>query len=339
MAFAYCQIAPALPALTGWQPPAFKGERWPFAGGDLQTLRSVLRPPKIRLGTAEEIHIPAGDGDQLVAFLHLPAQTSQPENKAKNALVIGLHGLTGSSESWHLRALTRHFLDSGLAVLRVNMRGAGISRPLCQSSYSARSGADLALIIQAMQARFDGPIFVTGVSLGGTVALNMALDEPELACQLAGIVTVSAPLDMQAASAAFHRPRNWLYMRYILAGLQRLARASPNPARLPADPNAMRTVREFDDFLTAPMHGFGDAAAYYQRASVAGQLGNLACPALILQADNDPWVPQDAARAARLAAGTSLIITRGGGHVGFADGQPQPWFVRCAASWSNHLLA
>ncbi len=61
--------------------------------------------------------------------------------------------------------------------------------------------------------------------------------------------------------------------------------------------------------------------------------------ALVLQADNDPWVPQDAARAARLAAGTSLIITRGGGHVGFADGQPQPWFVRCAASWSNHLLA
>lgn len=335
MGFAFCQIARSLPALTGWQPPAFLGESWPFPGGDLQTLRSVLQPPKILLGPAEQIRIPAGDGDQLISFLHLP----EPRNhSARNPLVIGLHGLTGSSESWHLRALSGYFLDKGLAVLRVNMRGAGPSRPLCQSSYSARSGADLARIIRAMQARFDGPIFITGVSLGGTVALNMALDEPELARQLAGLVTISAPLDMQAASTAFHRPRNWLYMRYILAGLKKLARTSPHPEHLPADPNSMRSVWEFDEYLTAPMHGFVDAAAYYQRASVAGQLANLACPALILQADNDPWVPQEAARAARLAGGTSLIITRGGGHVGFADGQPQPWFVRTAASWIEQLL-
>ena len=345
MAFAFCQIAPFLPALIGWQPPEFKGETWPFAGGDLQTLRSVLRPPKITLGVGQKILFPAGDGDQLVSFLHRPDHptdpepTDDPEAPVTEALVILLHGLTGSSDSWHIRALSRHFLDSGLAVLRVNMRGAGISRPLCQSSYSARSGADLALIIRAMQAHSVGPIFITGVSLGGTVALNMALDEPDLASQLAGLISLSSPLDMQAASAAFHQPRNWLYMRYILAGLQRLARTSPDPARLPVDPNSMRSVREFDDFLTAPMHGFADAAAYYQRASVADQLGALACPALILQADNDPWVPQDAARAARLAEQTSLIITRGGGHVGFADGQPQPWFVRCAGSWITQLLA
>ncbi len=345
MGFAFCQIASSLPALGGWQPPDFQGESWPFPGGDLQTLRSVLRPPKLDLGPAEKILIPARDGDQLVSFLHLPDDAGNPnrpnypnrpdypDRPATDALIIGLHGLSGSSESWHLRALTRAFLDRGLAVLRVNMRGAGVSRPLCQSSYSARSGNDLALIIRAMQARFAGPIFISGVSLGGTVALNLALDEPDLASQLAGLVSISAPLDMQAASTAFHRPRNWLYMRYILSGLKKLALASPHPARLPADPNSIRSVREFDDCLTAPMHGFADAAAYYRRASVAGRLANLACPALILQADNDPWVPAAAARAARLAARTSLIITRGGGHVGFADGQQQPWFVRCAASW------
>ncbi len=66
-----------------------------------------------------------------------------------------------------------------------------------------------------MQARFDGRFLSPAYQLGGTVALNMALDEPDLARQLAGLISISAPLDMQAASAAFHRPRNWLYMRYI----------------------------------------------------------------------------------------------------------------------------
>ncbi len=80
-----------------------------------------------------------------------------------------------------------------------------------------------------MQARFAGPIFISGVSLGGTVALNLALDEPDLASQLAGLVSISAPLDMQAASTAFHRPRNWLYMRYILSGLKKLALHQPAP--------------------------------------------------------------------------------------------------------------
>ncbi len=74
----FCQIASSLPALTGWQPPDFQGESWPFPGGDLQTLRSVLRPPKLDLGPAEKILIPAGDGDQLVSFLHLPDDAGNP---------------------------------------------------------------------------------------------------------------------------------------------------------------------------------------------------------------------------------------------------------------------
>lgn len=347
MAFTASHLADNSGREKNWKPPEFKGEAWPFIGGDLQTIRHViLRPPSLLPGFVPkklpdmpagrqqiQIRCPTPDGDQLLGWLHLPSQPAR-------AVVICLHGLTGSADSWHCRLLASCLLERGLAVLRANMRGAGESRAVCRTSYSAKSGADIGLFAEQMAARFDQlPVFVVGVSLGGTAALNMTLDDPSLSGRLAGLVTISSPLDMLAASDSFHRPRNWLYMRYILSGLKRLALASPDQGALPARPHQIATVREFDERITAPMHGFSSALAYYQAASVRHRLAGLTCPTLILQADNDPWVPAGALLDARLSDTTSALVTRGGGHVGFADGGQLPWFVRCTDSWISHLLA
>jgi predicted alpha/beta-fold hydrolase len=282
--------------------------------------------------------IPIGPGEQLLALL------DRPEAVEPLALVVLLHGLGGSSQATGVRRLGLALQAAGMAVLRLNLRGAGPGRSLARGSYAARCNRDLAPALRrARQLAGGRPLFGVGFSLGGTVLLNGVLDAQPGERRLDGLVAISSPLDLAACSAAIGRPRNRLYERWLLGGLRRQTLADPGglaqAERLAlVGPGRVRTIRGFDALLTAPRWGFASFEDYYARASPLPRLQEQAdclAPCLLIQALDDPWVPAGPAVAlAGRQAGRSgtdkldVVLTPGGGHNGFHAPR---------GSWSDQL--
>lgn len=311
--------------------PTYQGERWPWVGGDLQTLRDWMIGGMPHLAEGTELILPQEDGDQLTGIYH------QPERPAKAVLLI-VHGLGGSAQSQHVAFTTSAALAAGYVVMRVNLRGAGSSRPLCRQSYNARRGMDIIPFIEEMKQRHsDLPVFLAAFSLGGTAALNMVAEAPDKAGALSGMISVSAPLDMVASNRQFHLMRNRPYVRYILSALQQLAQDTPDlaPHYIEAALRA-RTISDFDEYVTAPLAGYQNAQAYYQAASMHDRLADISLPLLLIHADNDPWIPSAAYRHARLGPNMQLHLTRGGGHVGFHQRQGR-WYIKALLSYCDQL--
>lgn len=335
--------------------------RAPWWGADLQTLRDTLRQGPLPLEHGEPLVLPIGGGDRLLALLDRPAM-------APRALVLLIHGLGGSSEGEGVGRLALSLQGSGLAVLRLNLRGAGRGRALARGTYAAHANSDLAPVLswaRQLAARLGPsparplPLLGAGLSMGGTLLLNALLD-PELQFSgppsgpsLDGLVTISSPLDLTACALFIERPRNRLYTDWLLRGLRRQTLADPFGVteQERAALEGVRTIRQFDQAITAPRWGFGSLEHYYAQASPLKPLlaalesrsgaGRLP-PTLVLHADDDPWVPVDAALALEQAgAGRPLgplqvLLSRGGGHNGF-HGRGGCWSDQLATRWLEHL--
>ncbi len=313
--------------------PAFGGEAFPWKGGDLQTLRHFIccDAPPAPVGERVLLNLP--DGDRLLAVCHLP-------QKQPRGCLIAVHGLNGCMDAPHILWLTPAALAEGLVLLRVNMRGAGPARALARKTYNAGAGADLTHFIDWAKGRFkELPVYMLGHSLGGTAALNMVLDHPGLTGRLAGLVTVGAPIDMTATAWRFQRPRNRLYVRYMLAGMKQLVATTPHIEQRYVDA-AMRAsnIFAFDDQVTAPLAGHRDATSYYAATSVHQRMSRLNIPALIIQSTNDPWVPDEPCLAQPCGKGLpAIVVTKDGGHVGFHD-HDGSWYIRATLAWINAQL-
>ncbi|MEC8642246.1 MAG: alpha/beta fold hydrolase [Pseudomonadota bacterium] len=315
--------------------PPFAGEALPWIGGDLQTMRHFLRKDAPPPPPSRKVLIDLDDGDRLLAAFH-------PASGSSKGCVIAVHGLNGCMDAQHIWWLVPEVLAAGYSLLRVNMRGAGPGRALARGTYNAGAGADLIPFIDAAAAHDPGaPLFMMAHSLGGTAALNMALDFPDAAARLAGLITIGAPLDMVATARRFSSRRNALYVRYMLAGLKDIAATAPDLDQHYRDAaTAARSIYEFDDLVTAPLAGYPDSAAYYAATSVHRRMGDLAIPTLILQGSNDPWVPVAPCLArpgpATRGIGTAIVVTRGGGHVGFHDRRLN-WHIRATLAWCDAM--
>ena len=326
--------------------PPFGGERPPWLGGDAQTVRHFLRMDAPPPPPGQEVVLELDDGDKLLAAFH------QAEGPSKGC-IIAVHGLNGCMDAQHILWLVPQVLDTGFSLLRVNMRGAGPARQLARGTYNAARGDDLLAFVDAA-ARLDPgrPIFMMAHSLGGTAALNMALDFPRRAARLAGLVTIGAPLDLIATSRKFGKRRNWLYTRYMLNGLRNIVATAPDMDAVYVERAIQaRSVREFDDLVTAPLSGYRDAEHYYGAASVHERMRDIRLPTLVLQASNDPWVPAAPCLAQPIPRrddkdgaydkdhkGVRVVVTRGGGHVGFHDSRLN-WHIHATISWCKAMAA
>ena len=318
--------------------PPFGGEAFPWIGGDLQTVRHFFRHDAPCPDPGEEVLIELADGDRLLAAFH-PAQHGQSKG-----CVIAVHGLNGCMDAQHIWWLVPDVLAAGYSLLRVNMRGAGPARPLAKRTYNAGAGADLVPFIAAAADHDPGvPLFMMAHSLGGTAALNMALDFPEETARLAGLVTIGTPLDMMATSKRFSRHRNRVYGRHMLLALKQIAGTAPGIGNETlAAAFSARSVREFDDRVTAPMAGHRNASAYYRASSVHERMHAIGIPVLVLHGSNDPWVPAKTCLKLPVPqdslAGLSVVVTRGGGHVGFHDSDLN-WHIRATIAWCDAVAA
>ena len=193
--------------------------RLPWWGGDLQTIRNYALSLDHALPSraTQQMIVPLGDGsgDRLVVSLHMP------EQRRDRPLVVLIHGISGSEGSCYMVVAAAYFLARGHPVLKVNLRGAGPSRPYCGGHYHAGLTDDLAAVLDRLPPELTrNGVLPIGFSLGGNLLLKF-LGEAGRHSPVRRAATVSAPLDLARSCSSLMRWRNYLYHRYIMAHLKR----------------------------------------------------------------------------------------------------------------------
>jgi predicted alpha/beta-fold hydrolase len=316
-----------VPSIASLDLPPFRA-RFPWLGADLQTLANrFLGKTSLAPHVSERMRfaLQDGTGDTLLAMLERPA-----ESKRGAPLVILIHGLTGAEESAYVLSATRHLLDRGHRVLRLNLRGAGPSRALCGGHYYAGRSQDFRSLLQVLpdELKRDG-LAAVGYSLGGAMLLKY-LGEEGAGAPLVAAATVCAPIDLALACARMMERRNVLYHSYVLGQMKR--EATGEGALLSASERSgiwgSRSIWDYDEVFIAPRHGFAGADDYYERCKPVRFLGGIRVPTLVLAAANDPWIPGAAYRDVDWAKNDALLplVPEDGGHVGFhGQASDVPW--------------
>lgn len=239
-------------------------------------------------------------------------------------VLVLVHGLGGCTDSHYLYGGVAAAEAAGISCLRINLRG---SDRRGEDFYHAGLTADLHAALASEELRPYRRVQVLGYSLGGHLALKLGTEPGDP--RLAAVAALCSPLDLALSQREIDAPALWIYRRYLLRSLNGIyaevaARHPPGSLPLPvAEAARIRSLREWDDRVVAPRHGFTGAADYYARASVAPRLSALRVPALLVHSEWDPMVPARAVRAALQAApapGLQVRWIAGGGHVAFPRG-------------------
>jgi len=255
--------------------------------------------------------------------------------------LIVLHGLEGSSESGYMLGTAERAFLAGFNVVRLNQRNCGGTENLTETLYHSGRSADVGAVVHELIERDRLPeIFAAGFSMGGNLMLKMAGEFGEAAPpELRAFVAVAPALDLARCADALAEPENFIYERHFVRSLKRRMRdkARLYPGRYAAVLNGgmrgIRTVREFDDAVTAPLSGFERASDYYARASALRVMDAICTPTLILTAQDDPVVPfaifENA--AVRENPHITLAAPRHGGHCAFISQESGPERFWCEA--------
>lgn len=288
------------------------------AGGHRQTLLGFWLRRRLRWeAPAEDLVVEAGDDVRLLARI-----TWQEGRREKRPALVIVHGLGGCDAAGYAVATGRLAFARGWHVARMNMRGAGDAEAVCPRLYNAGLDGDLLAVLAAL-APHTGPLAVVGFSLGANLALlALARGGERLPPSLVGVAAVSPPLDLAACADALARPSNRLYQAYFVRNLKAAyrRRQQRRPDLYEAGrERGIRTIREYDDVITAPYGGYDSAEEYYRRSSAGPLLTSLTRPALVLAAADDPMVPGDSVTRWPLPASGHVRreMTPTGGHVGF----------------------
>ena len=249
------------------------------------------------------------------------------EKPREHPTLVLLHGLEGSSDSSYMLGAAEKAWLAGFNVVRLNQRNCGGTETLTESLYHSGLSGDIRAVILELIARDGLPeIFAAGFSMGGNLVLKMAGEFADATpAEVAGFAAVAPSADLAACAAVLESAQNFLYERHFVMRLKRRMRhkAGLFPERygngVLSNLTRVSSVREFDDWITAPFCGFRDAADYYAQSSALRVAGAIARPTLILAAKDDPVVPFAIFENPTLAENPniSLVVTRRGGHCAF----------------------
>lgn len=247
----------------------------------------------------------------------------QPDRGAA-PLLIALHGLEGSSSAHYMRGIADKAFAAGFSVILLNQRNCGGTEAMCAGLYHSGLTADARHVLAEL-TETDGvrQAVVAGYSLGGNLALKLAGEYGDTAPPaLRAVCAVSPIIEIGRCVDALERRSNLVYQLNFVRGLRARMRrkARLHPGRFDLAPlGSVWTVRKFDDVYTAPHFGFDGASDYYHRASAMRVIDRIRVPALIITAEDDPFVPVEPFRDPTIAAHphVNLVVTRHGGHCGF----------------------
>jgi len=281
---------------------------WWLPGGHLQTIAAALAPAPRIAWSRERWETPDGD------FIDLD-WAGRDANDAGPLLAL-FHGLEGSSASPYARAIAARALADGWRCVVPHFRGCSGELNRLPRAYHSGDSAEIGWILRRLGARH-----AVGISLGGNALLKL-LGEQGAGTTLVKAVAISAPLDLAAAGRSLDRGLSReIYTRMFLRTLKRKTLEKLGQGMISVDSLRVRNARtfwEFDDAVTAPLHGFLGADDYWARASSGPWLDRIRIPTLILNARNDPFMPQEALdRLPDAPPNVVLEFPRTGGHAGF----------------------
>lgn len=328
----------------GFAPRPFEPAAW-LPGPHLQTVGGKFLRPKTRNELVRtRIQTPDGDFLDLDLSPDLPAGGGPP-------LVLILHGLEGSTARGYVRLAVEELARRGVAAAGLNFRSCSGEPNLQPRFYHSGETGDLAHVIEWLQDRYPrSPLGAIGFSLGGNVLLKFLGEagERDAAAALRGAVAVSVPFDLVAGTRALEAgAMGRIYTHYFLRSLREKTEAKAELLSGHVELEAVRkarTLREYDEAATAPLHGFPGARVYYERSSSALYLSRIRVPTLLLQAEDDPFLPRDALPVDTVRMNPALLagFTSAGGHVGFVGGsapwRPTFWAEAEGARYLAHLL-
>lgn len=252
---------------------------------------------------------------------------------APGPAVILLHGLGGCARSGYILGLLHKLHQAGLQGVVMQFRGAGgIPNRLPRFFHAGETG-DLQQTVTHVKNRLPGrSTAVVGFSMGGIITLNWLAEHGDHA-NVDTAITVSTPLHLEPCAHRLNQGLSRIYQWDIVRGLKRLVEIKHATRPLAVnigDVRAIRTLWDFDDRLTGPLHGFRNADDYYQRCSPATRLNRIGRPTLLLHAADDPFIPLETLPdAGDYPANVHMELSSHGGHVGFVHGhspfQPTYW--------------
>ena len=309
---------------------AYRAPQW-LPGGHAQTIYPLLIKPGARAYWRERWETPDGD------FIDLdwndvgagaPPETLAPASLSapQRPLVVLFHGLEGSSNSHYALALMRELSTAGWAGVVVHFRGCSGEPNRLPRAYHSGDSDEVDWILRRLkQGHPAGPIYAVGVSLGGNALLKWLGERGSSAAeQLCAAAAVSAPMDLAACGHHLGQGFNRVYSRHFLSTLKPRAAAKLKSFPGLFDERRLReasSVYQFDDAVTAPLHGFASADDYWARASSKPWLAAIALPTLLLNAQNDPFLPPSALpRPDQVSRAVTIEFPQHGGHVGFVTG-------------------
>jgi len=302
------------PSLLAPRPlPTYRRERWDTPDGDFIDLDWALLAQDV---TADDT---------------ANAPANHPARSVPRPLLALFHGLEGNSNSHYSRTLMAAANDRGCDGVVIHFRGCSGELNRMPRAYHSGDSDEADWVLRRISARRTqagsaGLLVAAGISLGGNVLLKWLGERGNAAGFVAAAAAVSPPQDLHAGAIRLSRGFNRLYALNFLITLRRksVAMLERHPGLFDAKQvEASRDFFDFDELVTAPLHGFRSARDYWQRSSCRQFLGGITVPTLIINALNDPFLPVEAlARPAEVSPAVALHYPREGGHVGFLRGAP-----------------
>ena len=304
--------------------PLIYSPAWWIPGGHLQTLWGKLfRRQQPARTTVERWDTPDGD---FLEVHRLAAGHGVPR-------VLLLHGLEGTVRSHYAQGLLNEAARRGWGADLLIFRSCGSEPNRAKRFYHSGETTDASLAVDRITREFPAsPLAVAGVSLGGNVLLKMLGEKrSDLPPQLRAAAAISVPFDLERSSKRINRGFSRFYQRFFLGSLRRKAqeKATRFPDLAPQEEiSALRTLEDFDNLITGPLHGFRDAQDYYRRSSSLPRLRDIRLNTLLLSAIDDPMLPpevlDEVQEVARSNPALHIEFVQRGGHAGFIAGR-LPW--------------
>ncbi|MCW8329662.1 hydrolase [Photobacterium sp. SDRW27] len=306
----------------------------------LQTLlpRFIRRKP---LFAPIEQRIETPDGD----FLDLAWTAPAKDYPSDQPIMILFHGLEGSFRSPYANGLLHAAKQQSWLGVMMHFRGCSGEINRRARGYHSGETTDATFFIRRLRQQFpNNPLWAVGVSLGGNMLVNYLAENSEQS-ELEAAQVISPPLNLASCSDRIQQGFSRIYQQYLLGSMKKnlSLKIAALPEEMPLAAQQVQQIRslwQFDEQVTAPLHGFKDASDYYQRCSGIGKLQHVKTRLRIIHAADDPFMTSAVIPPQPLPDNIDYHLTPYGGHVGFVSGSwrnPRFWLEETVPAWFREV--